>query len=70
MIYERTNYEKYRDELLSNPEYKARYVLAREKIKLEMMLETLRLQIIEEKSRKSILSQITKITNRVSRIYL
>ena len=70
MIDENTNHEKYRDELLLNPEYKAKYILSREKIKLEMMLETLRTQVIEEKSRKSILGQITKISNRVSQIYL
>ncbi|OGU15454.1 MAG: hypothetical protein A2X61_07755 [Ignavibacteria bacterium GWB2_35_12] len=66
----KTNHEKFRDELLSNTEIKEKYLIAREKIKLEMMLETLKYQIIEEKSRKSILSQITKISNRVSQIYL
>lgn len=70
MVDERTNHEKYRDELLLNPELKAKFILSRERIKLEMMLETLRLQVIEEKSRKSILGQITKITKRVTQIYL
>ena len=70
MIDENTNHEKYRDELLSNPEYKANYLLSREKTKFEMMLETLRVQVIEEKSRKSILGQITKISNRISQVYL
>lgn len=67
---EKTNHENFRDELLKNPELKAKYFLAREKIKLEMMLETLRNQVIEEKSRKTILGQISKITNRISQFYL
>ena len=70
MIEEKTNHEKYRDELLSTPELQTKYNLAREKAKLEMMLETLRSQVVEEKSRKAILSQITKISNRISQLYL
>ncbi|MBM2814965.1 MAG: hypothetical protein HW421_1727 [Ignavibacteria bacterium] len=70
MVKENTNYEIYRDELLSNSEFRAKYLLARERIKLEMMLENLRFQVIEEKSRKSILCQITKISNRVAQFYL
>jgi len=64
----KTNYEAYRDELLSNPEIKAKYDIEREKIKFEMMIETLREQVIRESSRKTILSQITKIYKEVSRI--
>jgi hypothetical protein len=66
----RTNYEKLRDDILTEPELKAKYILSKERIKLEMMLETLRLQVMEDKSRKSILSQITKISNRVAQITL
>ena len=65
---ERTNYEVYRDELLSNPEIKAKYDIEREKIKVDMMFETLREQVIKESSRKTILSQITKIYHEVSRV--
>ncbi len=64
----KTNYESYRDELLSNPEIKAKYDVEREKKKFEMMIETLRDQVIRESSRKTILSQITKIYKEVSKI--
>lgn len=67
---EKTNHEIYRDELLADPELKAKYFLSREKIKLEMLLETLRMQVMEDKSRRTILGQITKISNRVSQFYL
>ncbi|MFC2131749.1 hypothetical protein ACFLSQ_09970 [Bacteroidota bacterium] len=66
----KTNHEKFKDELLSNPEMKAKYLLSRERIKLEMMLENLRQQVIQEKNRKVILGQITKISNRVAQFYL
>ena len=65
---EKTNYEKYREELLSIPENKAKYDFAREKIKFEMMIETLREQVIQERSQKAILGQITRIYNQITRI--
>jgi hypothetical protein len=70
MTNEKTNHQIFRDELLKDPDMKAKYVLAREKVKLEMMLENLRNQVIEEKSRKAILTQITKISKHISAIYL
>jgi len=63
-------YEEYRDKLLATPEAKAKYLIAKERVKLEMMLETLRTQIIEEKERKTILRQLSKISLRVSQMYL
>jgi len=70
MVNEITNHEKYKSELLSDPESRAKYILSREKIKLEMMLENLKIQVIENRSQKAILGQITRISNRISQIYL
>jgi len=70
MMENMTNHEKYKQELLSNPEMQAKYLLAKEKVHLEMMLETLKEQVRESKSRKTILGQITKISNRISGIHL
>jgi hypothetical protein len=66
----KTNFDKYKEDLLSNPENINKYNIAREKIKLEMMLETLRTQVIEDRNRSAILGQITKISNRVENIFI
>jgi hypothetical protein len=66
----KTNFDKYKEDLLSNPENINKYNIAREKIKLEMMLETLRTQVIEDRNRSAILGQITKISNRVEHIFI
>jgi hypothetical protein len=64
------NHEKFSNELLSDPEIRAKYILAREKVKLEMMLENLKTQVIEKRSQKTILGQITRISNSITQIYL
>ena len=64
----KTNYKQYHDQLLSNEEVKSQYDTVREKIKIEMMLETLKEQVLHDGGRKAILSQITKINNAFARI--
>jgi hypothetical protein len=70
MTNEITNHEIFRDELLKVPGMKAKFALARVKVKFDLMLYNLRNQVIAEKRRKAVLKQITNISKNISAIYL
>jgi len=61
-----TNYDKYRAQLLKEPENMEKYNLARERVKIDMMLEVLREQIIEEVEKPKLLRQISKIRKNIA----
>jgi hypothetical protein len=61
-----TNYNKYKAQFLKEPENLERYNLARERVKIDMMLEILREQIIEEVEKPKLLRQISKIRKNIS----
>lgn len=61
-----TNYDKYRAQLLKEPENIEKYNLARERVKIDMMLEVLREQIIEEVEKPKLLRQISKIRKNIA----
>jgi hypothetical protein len=67
---EKTNHEIYRDELLNDPDLKAKYDKEMEKFKLELLLEKLRSQVIADRSKKTLIGQINKIVKTLNQIYM
>ncbi|MBM2816215.1 MAG: hypothetical protein HW421_2977 [Ignavibacteria bacterium] len=66
----KTNAEMYFDEKTKNPEFRAYYTLAREKTKLEFLIEKLIEDINEDHDKKVILKQARKIEKEISKICL
>jgi hypothetical protein len=66
----KTNAEIYFDEKMKNPEFRAFYALAREKTRLEFLMEKLIEYIIEDLDKKVILKQAKKIEKHISKICL
>ena len=66
----KTRYEKYFDEQMKNPEFRAHYILAREKAHLEMMLDEFKESIRENPDKTKILRGVNKIRKHVSQIGL
>ena len=66
----KTNAEIYFDEKMKNPEFRAYYALAKEKTKLEFLIEKLIEDIVEENDKKVILRQAKKIEKHISKICL
>ncbi len=65
-----TNFDQYLQTQLEDPEFRAHYSLAREKARLEMLVETLKQHVEEEKSRSTILRDVKRIEQHLSRISL
>ena len=66
----KTNAEIYYEEKMKSPEYRANYVLAKEKAKLEFMMEKL-IEIINDNSdKKVIIKQARTIEKHISKICL
>lgn len=63
-----TLHKKYLARQLEDPEFRARYALAREKVRLEMMLETLREHIEMQVDRKTLLSDVRKISKHLQKV--
>ncbi len=66
----KTKYEEYFGKQMENPEFRAYYILAKEKAKLEMMLEELKENITDNPDKKNILRGVSKIKRHVSRMSL
>ena len=55
-----TDYEKYRDEQLQNPEFKAKYYLSKEKLKIEFLIDSIDEAITKQNSLTSIKRRTAK----------
>ena len=64
----KTRYEKYFEKQMENPEFRAYYILAKEKAKLEMMLDEFKDSILEKPDKKNVLKGVNRIKRHVSRI--
>jgi hypothetical protein len=60
-----TLHEEYLSKQLEDPDFRARYALAREKVHLEVMLETLREHIEMQADKKTLISDVRKISKRL-----
>lgn len=57
-----TRYDIYLQKQSQDSEFRAKHALAREKVKLDMMLERLREQIKQEKDPKTLLRSVNRIS--------
>ena len=65
---QKTNHEKYLEKMMENSEFKEKFHIVREKVKIEMMLEALEEQVKEEQNKKIIIKEIRNISKYVSQI--
>lgn len=65
---ESTLHEQYLAKQLENPEFRAQYALAREKVRLEIMLGTLREHIEMQADKRTLLSDVRKISKHLQKI--
>jgi len=65
-----TNYEKYRNSKLADPEFRAKYVLAKEKINLEIMIDSIKEGIEQEKAPQIIKRRLNKLSRYVTQLSL
>lgn len=66
----KTNAEVYFEEKMKNPEFRAHYALAREKSKLEFLIEKLIEDIVQDTDKKLVLKQAKKLEKHISKICL
>ncbi len=65
-----TNFEKYRNEMMQNPEFKAYYVLAKEKLNMELMLDSIEDAIDKKQSQLTVKRRVNKLKKYVAAISL
>ena len=66
----KTIHDEYLEQQLLDPEFRANYVLAKEKIKLEFMLEDVMSQLNKDIDKKTIIKNLLKINKYISKIAL
>lgn len=64
----KTIHDEYLEEQLQNPEFRAYYALAREKARIEFMLEDLLTQLKQDTDKKIIMKNVRKINSYISKI--
>lgn len=65
-----TEYEKYKEQLLDEPEMKLKYLLAKEKINLELMVDSIDEAVEKQSSNKTIQRRISKLRKHISALSL
>jgi hypothetical protein len=65
-----TNYEKYRNELLKNPEFQVKYYLAKEKLNIELMLDSIDEAINQKSSILTMKRRVSKLRNYITTLSL
>ncbi|MBM2814159.1 MAG: hypothetical protein HW421_921 [Ignavibacteria bacterium] len=66
----KTKHDEYLEQQMQNPEFRAYYALAREKTRIEFMLEDLLEQLKKDTDKKIIIRNVRKINNYISKIAL
>jgi len=66
----KTNYDEYLEKQMNDPEFRAFYIIAREKAKLEFMLSDLQDTIKSNFDKKAILRSVRQIGKHVTRMGL
>ena len=66
----KTEYEKYRDQMLENPEFKAKYLLAKEKLNLEMLLDSIAQAVDNKSSYQTMKRRISKLRKHIASLGL
>jgi polyhydroxyalkanoate synthesis regulator phasin len=65
-----TEYEIYRDELLKNPEFKIKYLLAKEKLNIELIIDSIDEAINKKSSLQTMKRRISKLRKHVAAMNL
>lgn len=65
-----TEFEKYREKLLEEPEMKLKYLLAKEKINLELMLDSINEAVEKQSSYSTIHRRLAKLRKHISALSL
>ncbi len=65
-----TNFEKYKEEKLKNPEFFAKYLLAKEKLNIELLIDSVKEGLELEKEPKIIKRRLNKLSKYVSQLSL
>ncbi|MBX3044634.1 MAG: hypothetical protein KIT33_16035 [Candidatus Kapabacteria bacterium] len=63
-----TQYEKYRDERLQDPVLKAKYLIAKEKLKLELLLDSVDEAITKQSSLSTIKRRTAKLRKYIEEL--
>lgn len=63
-----TEYEKYSDEKLSDPEFKIKYLLAKEKLNLELMIDSIDEAVEKKSSYQTVKRRIATLRKHVATI--
>jgi polyhydroxyalkanoate synthesis regulator phasin len=66
----KTEYEKYKEALLESPEIKAKYLIAKEKLDIELMLDSIDEAIDNQSSYQTIKRRISKLRKHIAAISL
>lgn len=66
----KTIHDEYLEEQMLNPEFRVYYNLAREKTRIEFMLDDLLLQLKQDIDRKVIMKNVRKINSYIAKIAL
>ncbi|MFH1050114.1 MAG: hypothetical protein V1779_04180 [bacterium] len=66
----KTNYEKYRDEKMSKPEFQVKYAFAKEKLNLELLIDSIKDSLEQEKEPKIIKQRLNKLARYVTQLSL
>ncbi len=65
-----TNFEKYRNGLMENPEFRAYYVLAKEKLNMELMIDSIEDAIDKNQSQLTMKRRVSKLKKYIAAISL
>ncbi|MBM2813745.1 MAG: hypothetical protein HW421_507 [Ignavibacteria bacterium] len=66
----KTNYEKLRDNKMKDPEFRVKYLFAKEKLDLELMLDSIKESVNQKKSPNTIIRRINKLSRHIHNINL
>ncbi len=61
----KTNYEEYRDKQLENPEFRFKYLLAKEKLNLELLLDSINDAVEKQSSTQTLKRRIIKMRKHI-----
>lgn len=61
----KTNYEEYRDKQLENPEFRLKYLLAKEKLNLEFLLDSINDAVEKQSSPQTLKRRIIKMRKHI-----
>jgi hypothetical protein len=65
-----SDYEEYKNKQLENPDFRVKYLLAKEKLNLELMVDSINDAIIKRSSQLTLKRRINKLKNHISAMSL